>query len=109
MVKRRVRKTTHTYGIELPESVEHALEIDHQNGNHLWRDAIALEMTNVGVAFEVLEEGQCAPVRWKKQSGHIMFDEKMDFMRKPQWVLDGHKTPLVAGLTYAGVTSCESV
>ena len=82
VVRNRARKTTHKYGIELPESVEHAREIDYQNGNHLWRDVIALEMTNIGVAFEVLEEGEYAPIGWKKQSGHIMFDVKMDYTRK---------------------------
>ena len=33
----------------------------------------------------------------------------MDFTRKARWVLDGHKTPPVAGSTYAGVVSRESV
>ena len=33
----------------------------------------------------------------------------MDFTRKARWVLDGHKTPDLVGLTYAGVVSRESV
>ena len=103
------RKTAHKYEIELPESAEHALEIDCQNGSHLWRDAIAPEKTNIGVALEVLDEGQHAPVGWKKQSGHIMFDVKMDLVRKALWALDGHKTQPVAGSMYAGVVLHESV
>ena len=108
-VKQRVRKTTHKYGIEIPTSVEHAEEIDRKNGNHLWRAAISKEMTNVGIAFEILEEGKTPPVGWNKVTGHLVFDVKMDFTRKARWVLDGHKTPSVTGSTYAGVVSRESV
>ena len=39
----------------------------------------------------------------------MIFDVKMDFTRKARWVLDGHKTPSVAGSTYAGVVSRETV
>ena len=56
-VKKRIRKTTHKYGIEIPTSVEHAFEIDRRNDNTLWRDAIKKEMFNVGVAFEIQESG----------------------------------------------------
>ena len=48
-VKSRIRKMTHKFGIEIPQSVEHAKQIDKQNGNTLWQDALALEMTNVDV------------------------------------------------------------
>ena len=66
-------------------------------------------MANVGIAFEVLEEGEHAPVAWRKVSGHLVFDVKMDFTRKARWVLDGHKTPKPTGSTYAGVVSREGV
>lgn len=108
-IKRRIRKTTHKYGIEIPSSVEHAHEIDKQSGNNLWRDAIQKEMFNVGIAFEVLNEGQKAPVGWHKVTGHLVYDVKMDFTRKARWVLDGHKTADPIGSSYAGVVSRESI
>jgi hypothetical protein len=108
-VRSRVRKITHKYGIEMPVSVNHAIEIDRKNGNRFWQDAIGLEMVNVGVAFEVLDEDKPVPIGWRKVSGHLVFDVKMDFTRKARWVLDGHKTPDVLGSTYAGVVSRESV
>jgi hypothetical protein len=37
--------------------MEHAFAIDRKNGNSLWRDALAKEMTEIGIAFEVLDEG----------------------------------------------------
>ena len=108
-VKSRIRKTTHKYGIEMPISIEHAHRIDEANGNTFWRDAIGKEMTNVGIAFEVLEGGKSAPPGWHKVTGHLIFDVKMDFTRKARWVLDGHKTADPIGSTYAGVVSRESV
>jgi hypothetical protein len=66
-------------------------------------------MTEVGVAFEVLDEGVAAPVGSSKVTGHLVWDVKMDFTRKARWVLDGHKTPDPIGSTYAGVVSRESV
>ena len=80
-----------------------------QNGNRMWKDALALEMFNVGVAFEILEEGQAAPLGWSKVSRHLIWDVKMDFTRKARWVLDGHITPDPIGSTFAGVVSRESV
>jgi hypothetical protein len=108
-LKARIRKTTHKYGIELPTSITHSLAIDKRNGNSLWKDALATEMTEVGVAFEVLDEGISAPKGWSKVTGHLVWDVKMDFTRKARWVLDGHKTPDPVGSTYAGVVSRESV
>lgn len=108
-VKARMRKKSHKYGIEIPNSIQHAHELDRQNGNTLWGDALRKEMHNVGVAFEVLDEGTQAPKGWSRVTGHIVWDLKMDFTRKGRWVLDGHKCPDPEGSTYAGVVSKESV
>jgi hypothetical protein len=108
-VKSRMNRATHKYGVEMPYSVEQAYALDRKNGNTIWADAIGLEMTNVGIAFEVLESGKMTPVGWSKVTGHMVFDVKMDFTCKARWVLDGHRTPDVGGSTYAGVVSRESV
>ena len=108
-VKARILKTTHKYGIKIPRNIEEAYQLDKENGNTFWRDAVKKEMYEVGVAFEVLDEGKTAPSGYSKVTGHLVFDVKMDFTRKARWVLDGHKTPDIAGSTYAGVVSRESV
>ena len=108
-VKARIHKTTQKYGIEIPTSVENAYKIDTKNNNDLWRKAIDKEIMNVGMAFQVLEEGEKAPPGWSKASGHIVFDVKMDFTRKARWVLDGHRQSDPKGSTYAGVVSRESI
>eukprot|EP00957_Ditylum_brightwellii_P092857 7069095-Ditylum_brightwellii.AAC.1 len=50
-------------------------------------------MMIIGVAFEILDNDMKTPGGWTKVIGHIIFDVKMDFMRKARWVLDGHMTP----------------
>ena len=108
-VKARIRKMTHKYGMEVPRNLEHALAIDKKNGDDFWSKALAKEMLNVGIAFDILEDDASMPVGWDKVTGHIIFDVKMDFTRKARWVLDGHKTADPVCSTYAGVVSRESV
>ena len=106
-LKLRIRKTTHKYGIEIPTSVEHAFELVWKNGNNLWKDALEIEMYNIGVAFEILEDGKTAPTGYTNISGHLVWYVKMDFTRKAIWVLDSHKTPDPVGSKYAGVVLRE--
>ena len=72
-------------------------------------DAITKEMSNVGIAFTILDEGKKAPPGWTKASGHLVFDVKMDFTRKARWVKDGHRYPDPTTSAYDGVVSHESV
>jgi hypothetical protein len=74
-----------------------------------WSDAIAKEMHNAGIAFEIMEEDQPLPVGFRKVTGHMVFDVKMDYTCKARWVLDSHKSPPPERSTYAGVVSCDSV
>ena len=108
-IKSRVRKVTRKIGIEIPLDVEHTGQLDKSNGNDLWAKALAKEMYNVGVAFEILAAGQRAPKGWRLATGHLIWDVKMDFTRKARWVLDGHKMSTPEGTTFAGVVSRESV
>ena len=72
-------------------------------------NALAKEMFNVGVAFEVLEHGQKAPAGWLKVAGHLVWDVKMDLTQMERWVLDAHKMPEPVRSTYARVVSRDSV
>ena len=49
------------------------------------------------------------PVGYKKASGHLIFDIKMDFTRKSRWVKNGYLTPDIDDSKYAGVVSCDIV
>ena len=52
----RTKKKSHKYGIKVPSNVRHALELDKNNRNTLWADAIDLEMGEVRVAFNVRQK-----------------------------------------------------
>jgi hypothetical protein len=41
--------------------VKNAQELDRKNGNTFWMDALAKEMTNLMIAFEIQEGGRKAP------------------------------------------------
>ncbi len=108
-VKSRYWQRTHKYGIRLPKTVAEALQLDGENGNTLWYDAIQKEMKNVQVAFRFLPEGERAPIGYKQIPCHIIFDVKMDFTRKARFVAGGHKTDPPSSLTYSSVVSRDSV
>ena len=66
-------------------------------------------MTNVSIAFTIIDNGINTPPGRRKASGHLVFDVKMDFTRKARWVKDDHCTPDPTTSAYAGVVSRESV
>ena len=68
--KRQTRylKKTHKFGIEIPKTVKEAAELDANNGDTKWIDAILKEMTNVRVAFDILKDEDCAPIGHKKST-----------------------------------------
>jgi len=109
-IAKRYLKTTHKFGFEIPKTVERALEIDRENGNHLWRDAIAKEMEAVRVAFQILLDGKEPPPGYQFMRCHMIFTIKLEgFRRKARLVAGGHMTEQPAVMTYASVVSRETV
>ena len=97
------------FGIEIPGTVEQALELDRKNGNTLWTDAISKEMKNSCVAFDLLARGEQAPKGYKEITCHLIFDLKLDMTRKARYVAGGHLTEVPISMTYSSVVSCDSV
>ena len=95
--------------MEVPTSVEEAYKLDKKNNNTIWRDAIKKEMTHVSIAFHILDQGEEKPVGYEHINCNLIFDVKMDFRRKDQFVAVGHRTNLPEGSTYAEFVSQESV
>ena len=106
----RYLKRTHKFGIEVPKTVKEALDLDRKNGNTIWADAIAKEMKEVCIAFNILPDGHSAPIGHQKIPCHMIFDVKMeDFRQKARLVAGGHLTKAPATITYASVMSRETV
>ena len=109
-VNKRYHKRTHKFGFEIPKTVKRAQEIDKENGNTLWQDAIAKEMANVRVAFKILNDGEEPPPGYTHMGTHMVFEIKLDgFRRKARMVGDGHTVDAPAVMTYASVVSRETV
>ena len=90
--------------------VKCALEIDHENRNLLWQDAIAIKMEAVCVAFKVMNEDEEPPAGYQYLECHLMFDIKLDgFWYKARLIAGGHMTKTPVVLTYASVVSRDSV
>jgi hypothetical protein len=109
-VSKRFHKRTHKFGIEVPRTVDDAIRLDRENGNTLWMDSVATEMSAVRVAFDILDDGVSEPIGHQFINCHMIFDIKLDgFRRKARMVAGGHMTEAPAVLTYCSVVSRESV
>jgi hypothetical protein len=80
----RYLKRTHKFSIEVPKTVNEALALDRKNGNTLWADAIAKEMREVRIAFNILPDGGSVPSGYQKIPCHMLFDVKMEDSRQKQ-------------------------
>ncbi|MGH3054508.1 MAG: reverse transcriptase domain-containing protein, partial [Gaiellaceae bacterium] len=107
--KSRHIRVGYKFGLPVPVSVEHAYQIDEQNGNTLWRDSLEKELKNVRVALEFRGKDAKPPPGFKQISLHVVFDIKMDFTRKSRLVAGGHLTDPPLVMTYSSVVSRESV
>ncbi len=98
------------FGIEVLTSVDHAFEINKQNGNTLWADAIGKEMKDVRIAIKCLNPGERAPLDYKWIKCHMIFDIKIEnFRRKARMVAGGHMTGAPTIMNYASVVSRETI
>ena len=66
-------------------------------------------MANSRIVFEVLEEGESAPVGYTQITCHLIFDMKMDLTRKARYITGGHLIDPPSPMTYASVVGKETV
>lgn len=88
-----------------------AIQLDAENGNTLWFDALMSEMKNVRPAFQIHEGDKASLVGYQQVKCHIIWDVKLgeNFRRKARLVAGGHTTDTPATLTYSSVVSRDSV
>ena len=85
--KTKYWQRTHEYGIRIPKSVKEAKEVDAENDDTLWQDAIAKEMTRVMTAIVDHEGPDDELIGYQGITGHLIFDVKLgeNFRRKTQY------------------------
>ena len=73
------------FGVQVPSSVRQALQLDKENGNTLWADAIQKEMDCLN-KHSVFKLGDFSvgkpPEGYKKIPQHIVCDVKFDLRRQ---------------------------
>ena len=79
------------FGIQVPRSVKHALELDARNGNTLWRDAIMIEIKQMDgfKVFRNVEPGNNLE-GLHNIPYHMVFDVKLDLKRKVRLMMGGN-------------------
>jgi hypothetical protein len=111
-VVKKYGKVMHKFGIKLPYSVEEALEINRVMGMDHWRKALNKEMLTVKIAWnakdgitpEAVRSGKAKDMIGFQEIGcHIVFDIKMDIMRKARFVDSGHMMETPAAMMYSSV------
>ena len=75
-IKSKYWDRTHKYGIRVPKTVKEAIDIDNENGNTLWWDALMKEMRNVRPAFEVYEGDVKDLVGYQQIKCYVIWDVK---------------------------------
>ena len=78
--RQRKKNNCYKFSVEVPWNVAHTLELDHKNGNNLWRDTISAEiatLTDMKV-FNIIEHGVKAPSEYKMILMWIIFDVKIE-------------------------------
>jgi hypothetical protein len=80
------------YGVVVPRSVKHALELDAENGNTFWADAIRKEIDSLLALdcfqFHAPDYKPSADYQWTKLT--MIFEVKQDGRRKGRLVAGGH-------------------
>ena len=110
-IKSKYWQRTHKYGIRIPKTVLEAKQLDKENGNTLWWDALMKEMKNVRPAFQIHEGDPKDLVGFTPIKCHIVWDVKLgeNFRRKARLVAGGHMTDAPSTITYSSVVSRDSV
>lgn len=85
------------------------MQLDQENGDTLWEDALTKEMNVVRAAFDMNDHGTKPPPVYKHVNLMMIFDVKIDFTRKARLVARGDQTMPPTSMIYSSVVSRESI
>ncbi len=107
-----IRKTNrYKFGILAPRTWKETVQIDRENGNTLWQDAIKKDLAQIMEykTFRNLGLKASIPIGFKLIRFHFVFDVKFNPRRKARLVAGGHLTDPPKDSTYSGVVSLCAV
>ena len=71
-INERLFKNPHKFCVDVPTSIKEAYRLDQKNNSNL--HAIKKEMTNVAVAFHILDHGKEDPVGYEHINCHLIYE-----------------------------------
>src|SRR5687768_3473803 len=99
------------FGVTVPQSTKHALQLDLDNKDNLWKESMKSEIDSLQEhgTFKVLEDGKPIPEGYKWIPYHCIYDVKFDGRRQCRLVAGGHMTDPATEDVYSGVVDMEIV
>ena len=99
------------FGVRVPRNVKEALQLDRENGNTYWADAMREEIAQLNEYKTFRSAGFNArtPDGYQRIPARMIFDVKNSLKRKARFVAGGHKTRPPDDSVYSGVASLRSL
>ena len=103
-------KPKYKFGVEVPRSTKHALQLDSKNGDQLYEKAIGKELGAIKdhAVFRLPKPGESLE-GYQRIPYHFVFDVKYDLRRKARLVAGGNMTDDPDEDIYSGVIGIEFV
>jgi hypothetical protein len=108
--KASLKGKVYSFGIQVPRNVKQAFELDKENGNTLWKDAMTREIANIQAYKTFKDMGTVTFVPgYKKIIVHFVFAVKHDLRHKARLVAGGHLTEPTMEGSYSSVVNLRSL
>jgi hypothetical protein len=82
------------FGIQVPKGIKNKIDLDKNNGNHSWQEAIKTELKQLidYQTFIVMDSGVDIPTGYQKIPYYMVFDVKCGLRHKARLVAGGNWT-----------------
>jgi hypothetical protein len=99
------------FGVQIPKSLKEAIQIDKENGNCEWQDAIQKEIGKLFelCVFNVLKHSEKPPTGYQRIPTWMHCDLKFDGRKKGRFLAGGHVTKDPEVNMYSSVASREII
>ena len=99
------------FGVQIPRSHQHAMELDKANGNQLWKEAEEREFKQIDEYNTFLDLGvdKYPGSDYKKIKVHLVYDCKPTLKRKARLVANGNLTETPIDSIYSSVVSLRGL
>ena len=107
----RYNAITYKFGVRVLRNFKEAIQLDEENGNTYWQDAMALELQQLMDynTFKSLGRNARVPRGYQQIPCRMVFDVKQSLKRKARFVARGDKTEPPKEAVYSGVASLRSL